>query len=65
MENSLKKLSSENQCLIICPYCNSEMDYGKVNTNLHRGEEDITPCLACKKFIKLISIGGALKVEKM
>lgn len=41
------------------------MDYGKLNTNMHRGEEDYVLCLACKKFLRLISLDSALTVEKM
>ena len=65
MEQHLNQSSSETPCFVICPYCNSENDYGQQNANLNRGEEDIALCLVCKKYIKLISIGGALKGEKI
>lgn len=65
MNDELNRFSSENPCLITCPYCNSQMDYGKVAANMHRGEEDVVPCLACKKFLRLTSLGSALRVEKL
>lgn len=65
MNADLSLFSSENSCFIICPYCNTQMDYGKLNTNMHRGEEDYIPCLACKKFLKLISLDGAFTVKKL
>lgn len=65
MNADLSLFSSENPCFIICPYCNTQMDYGKINANMHRGEEDVVPCLACKKFLRLISLDGAFTVAKL
>lgn len=65
MNDELNRFSSENACLITCPYCNSQMDYGKVAANMHRGEESVEACLVCKHFIRLTGLDGALKVEKM
>ena len=65
MDNDINLLASENHCFIICPYCNTEMDYGKINSNMHRGEKDVVPCLVCKKYFTLTSIGGGLNVNKM
>lgn len=65
MNTDSNLFSSENPCFIICPYCNTQMDYGKLNTNMHRGEEDYVLCLACKKFLRLTSLDGAFTVAKM
>ncbi len=53
---------SENHCYIICPFCQKEMDYGKISANLSRGQTDVAPCLNCGKYLNLISIGDGLKV---
>ena len=64
MNTDLNLFSSENLCFIIYPYCNTQMDYGKINANMHRGEEDVVPCLACKKLLRLISLDSALTVRE-
>ncbi len=63
MYKNLNFFASENHCYIICPFCQKEMDYGKINANLSRGETDAEPCLNCGKMLTLISIGDGLQID--
>lgn len=64
MKKDLMKFSSpEHPCYVICPFCNTQMDYGKISAKIRgRGEKDEEPCLNCGKFLDLISIGDGLQV---
>ena len=55
--------ASENHCYISCPFCRTEMDYGKISANLSRNETDTVPCLNCGKMLNLISIGYGLEID--
>ena len=63
MLKNLDFFASENNCYIICPFCRSEMDYGKISANLSRNETDTVPCLNCGKMLNLISIGYGLEID--
>lgn len=62
MSMKLDLFASENHCYIICPFCQKEMDYGKINANLSRSQKDVEPCLNCGKLLDLISIDDGLMV---